>query len=196
MIPPGTILWLTDSNRLRSISTMGIRQDCRASSRRLTHRWMQICTGRVYSKRMSWSISRVLCRISCSQLMEWLVLHRLLLMIAVEQFISSVRSWQLYSPLQTNAYGKHCTISQRNRSAAQTIELSTGENRRRESLVFIETILAEINRRREHAASLRTSMRRHRRRQCSQTAQLGTYSIFSAHQIGHFVGQLQIPRMN
>ena len=126
MIPPGTMLRLIDSNSLRSISTMGTRLDCRASSPRLTYRWMQICTGRVYSKRMSWSSSRVLCRISCSQLMEWLVLHRLLLMIAVEQFISSVRSWQLYSPLQTNAYGKHCTISQRNRSAAQTIELSRG----------------------------------------------------------------------
>lgn len=36
--------------------------------------------------------------------------------------ISSVLSWQLYSPLQTNAYGKHWIVSQRNRSGGQMIE--------------------------------------------------------------------------
>jgi hypothetical protein len=51
-----------------------------------------------------------------------LVLHRSLLIIAVEQFISSVLSWQLYSPLQTNAYGKHWIVSQRNKSDGHMIE--------------------------------------------------------------------------
>jgi hypothetical protein len=56
--------------------------------------------------------------------MELFVLHRSLLIIAVEQFVSSVLSWQLYSPLQTNAYGKQRIVSQRNRYDGQREELS------------------------------------------------------------------------